>query len=369
MTHSDVAASQCRTFREWTATDLAGNTHVLTQVIKFSSPAPPQVSGERQLYIACGSVGTIYDNEYILDHQLLVVSHPCDRDLDITFQDSAQVTECGVDITREWTVKDDCGGIAYFTQDIKILKQSDPDEPEDGQINVPLYQTLMWPPYPGSSQYKVYVWKFGEEEPMESIKITGSRAYYTSKPYPPNTRLLWRVGYMVATVNGSREIPSPVWGMTTKAFADLAVTSVMAPSTAFSGTDVTIQWRVENVGNISTSASTRSWYDEVYMGQGGDFNDAYRVKRVRQWRYVDPQDGFLSETEIPLKESDIGNFYVFVVVDSRMNIDDYSRKNNLNQATAPIKVSTLFGIHIYEQLIGTYHIFCRVSEIKSYIVF
>ena len=345
VTYEDVATSQCITLRHWTATDMAGNSRTITQYISFSNQLPGKIFGQSLLYIACGSVETLYDIDYILTHQFVTVIHPCDREVSVTYMDSAPIDDCGIDITRQWTATDDCGGVANFPQTIRILRQRDPDEPENGQINVNLDQPLRWPAYPEATEYRVYIWRYGEAEPLDPVGYTTSLVYYPENPFPPNTEILWRIGYVIE--NGTQEVPSPVWGLTTKAFADLEATALDVPSVAFSGTAMTIQYSVENVGNISTSASSQTWYDRIYIGLSGDVGDARLDKSIRQTRYVDPLDGFLTETDVDLMETEIGNFYIFVIVDVHTSVDDFSRDNNFLKSTTPVKVRLRLRLNHY----------------------
>jgi len=99
-----------------------------------------------------------------------------------------------------------------------------------------------------------------------------------------------------------------------------------------------VTWVVENVGNVSTSQSTSVYFDAIYLSRSSDFRDAYRTTLARQHRYVDPQDGYTFTDDVNLRSSDVGNFYVFVVIDEYRRIVDFSTANNRLLATQPVNV-------------------------------
>ena len=85
------------------------------------------------------------------------------------------------------------------------------------------------------------------------------------------------------------------------------------PPYAFSGQDFQLSWTVINIGNLSSEVTR--FYDAVYLGQTTDFSRSRRVEMIRQNRLIDPQDGYQSSATVSLRNSDIGNFYLFVETD------------------------------------------------------
>ena len=63
------------------------------------------------------------------------------------------------------------------------------------------------------------------------------------------------------------------------------------------------------------SSGVTLFYDAVYLGQTTDFSSSRRAEIIRQNRIIDPQDGYQSSATVSLRNSDIGNFYLFVETD------------------------------------------------------
>lgn len=306
--YTDNPSSECTIVRNWTATDNAGNQASETQTIHFTSPLPPQIISPREIAIPCGSVE---DAIATLGQANLTVIHPCGRQVVITFSDSANVSTCGITFTRTWVANDDCGSSNTFQQTIRVLDQQNPDSPVNGELNVDLNSPLSWPQYPGAYSYEVYVWEYGNERPHIPTAVVDARQYQPINSYPPGTRLLWQIEYITGA---NSSVPSPVWGFRTQPFPDLSVSSVTIPDYAFSGQEFEVQWTVINQGNISTNVYY--WYDTVHIGRTANFLDSRQVQTTLQNRLVDPEDGYVDEARIQLENDDIGNFYVFVLIDA-----------------------------------------------------
>ena len=310
----DQPSISCMLRRVWTAVDTAGNDASYVQTITFTNPMPPIILAPNSVAIPCGSIETAIQD---VGRATLSVTHPCGRPLTTTFTDSSTVTACGFNFTRTWTIQDDCGSRSTFQQTIRVLHQQFPDSPSNGQLNVRLDEPLLWPQYPGATTYRVYVWIFESERPQEPTSIVQRRRYTTPTNYPQATRLLWQIEYVIQDLNMT--IPSPIWGFQTQSLPNLAATTVEVPSFAFSGQQFDVSWTVTNLGNLGITTTTY-WYDSLYIGPTNDFSLSRRVQRVFQRRFIDPQDGYVSEATIDLFPSEVGTIYVFIVVDSSYQV-------------------------------------------------
>ena len=307
LTYSDVPYLGCTVTRIWNATDSAGNVALANQSIRFSDLQLPVVLSPTEIAVACGSVEDASSN---LAHNNLSIQHPCNRPVSLSYTDSANITQCGFTFSRFWEVEDDCDQLVPFTQVIRVLSQQFPNSPMNGLINAQLDEPLLWPQFPGAYSYQVYVWPEAEEQPTMPTMTTNQLAFYPHSNYPPGTRMLWQIRYVVGV---NMTIPSPVWGFETEPRPDLQVIDVTVPSFAFSGQTFDVRWTVINTGNLSVTV--RSFHDAIYMGQTSSFSDSERVQVVRQNRFLDPNDGYNSEAEVNIADSDIGLFYVFVFTD------------------------------------------------------
>ncbi len=341
LTYVDNPSDGCILDRVWTASDAAGNIATVMQTLTFSNPQPPELRIPTKLLLPCGDpIDDLRSSGELVEAGLL--SHPCNRSMNVSFEDSVEQKLCGRSFTRYWSVVDDCGNSVGIQQTIKILELQTPDQPQDGQVNVGLNNMLKWPQYPGSVEYRLYIWLESDlSRPSMPELVSQSLTYQPPTPYTPNTRYLWQVEYILSTESDSllnvTVVPSPIWGFETRTYADFSTSTVTIPSEAFSGQDLTISWQVENIGSRGSTVS--SWYDAVYLSLNPDFDgSARRVARLRKTLFLDPADGYTSSATIKLQENTIGLYYVFVLTDSYYYIDDYDRTNNLRRSDTPIDI-------------------------------
>ncbi|KAJ8025089.1 Teneurin-3 [Holothuria leucospilota] len=339
----DEPLSNCTFVRTWTFTDEAGNTAIIRQSLFIDNVSPPQVNVPLLRVLACSD-----DFEAELDimnsRGESQVSHPCDRPLVVSFTDDLNAKRCGIAFTRFWTVADDCGNIVGVQQRIQILELQLPESPMSGQVNVELNAMLRWPSYPGASSHNVYVWRYEDTRPDGPTEQTNGLTYIPSTPYPPSTRMLWQVEYVLG--EGTRRkrqdneitiIPSPVWGFVTRSFPDLTVTDINVPSIAFSGQNIEVSWQVENIGQMGVPFIT--WFDRVHLSLLPEPESnpvVFRNQRVR--RFVDPVDGYSITTSWTLPEDFIGTFHVFVETDVFSSVEDFDRSNNVGIADSTVEV-------------------------------
>ena len=327
--YSDVVIPNCQIKRVWTVYDRAQNRVSAMQVLTFISSTPPTISAAKDLYVPCGELENLFSQEYA--KQVLNVVSQCKRQISITYIDDGLQKKCGVTFYRQWSVSDDCGSTTAFIQIVHISYPVEPDLPANGQTNVNINQVLGWPSNYESIGYNIYIWRYGSKEPISPVAYMAytSRRYYSPISFPPNTQILWRIGYIAPYENGTIEIPGPMWGFQTQSFVDLQLLNINIPQTAFSGMTFIVTWSVQNIGNVSTSLFSSNFYDAIYLSRTTNFEDAVLKKMVIQERYIDPYyDSYTSSDVMSLAADDFGQFFVFVVTDVYNWLVDYSAKNN-----------------------------------------
>lgn len=275
---TDYPVPLCGIIRVWNATDEAGNTATITQGINIVNPLAPIVQDPQVVSIPCRSVESIVSNPL---YNNLTVIHPCGRPTTSLFTDSAQIDRCGFTLVRTWFIQDDCGLNITFQQTVQILEQQLPDNPMDRQVNVALNEVLRWHQYPGAVRYRVYVWPFGEDRPRQSTSEVTTLHYYPQQSLHPGTLYNWQIEYVTGT---NVVVQSPIWSFETRAYPDLAVTSITLPPMAFSGQTFEVAWTVENIGNLSSGSSV--WYDAVYIGSSTAFRSSRRTVLVAHRSFI-----------------------------------------------------------------------------------
>jgi len=329
ITFSDRSTGSCQTLRTWTVQDRAGNVGRYNQTISFRDVVPPVMGASSELYIACSEVENLNVPSYVIT--LLNITSQCNRNITINAASHPPISVCGVTVSRRWIIADDCSNQVQFSQTIYVLRPINPLFPDNGQTNITLYQSLGWPNYPGSTSYRLYLWRHGGNRPDVPAAVLYNRTYRPVAPYPANTRMLWQVMY---SVNGSY-IPGPFWGFITRAFADLAIMDIDIPTTAFSGSSVAVTWTVRNIGNVSTSLSSSHICESIYLGRSDVFENVVRRWRKCVQRYIDPDDGYQGNCSVQLSQGEVGEFYVFVEVFIN---NDYSVDNNILRSPESIVV-------------------------------
>ena len=307
--YEDIPTQSCGFRRVWTATDHAGNSATVSQIISIliTSQEGPTITSPTEVSVPCGSIeSTISSANY-----RLLVSHPCGRPITTSFIDSAVIDRCDFVFNRTWTVQDDCGNAITFMQTVRILDQRLPNSPTDREINVHVLASLQWPPYPGDITYRVYVWP--RDSPKPDQPTTSTTGLQHSPRFHPGTWYNWQIEY-VNRANGSVVNTSPVWSFETRPYPDLMVDVINLPATAFSGQSFDVSWIVINIGNITTPQ--RVWSDAVYFGPSTNERLRRQGAIVRHNSFVDPNDdGYIASATINLNVEDIGNFFVFVDTD------------------------------------------------------
>ncbi|MCA0131618.1 gliding motility-associated C-terminal domain-containing protein, partial [Winogradskyella alexanderae] len=101
--------------RTWTATDACDNSTVHTQIITVQDTTPPALVTpfDENVTVACDDIPEVPE---------LVFEDACSTDIQVTFEEvSTQANDFeDYEIIRTWTVVDDCGNEAIFTQNVIV---------------------------------------------------------------------------------------------------------------------------------------------------------------------------------------------------------------------------------------------------------
>ena len=120
---------------------------------------------------------------------------------------------------------------------------------------------------------------------------------------------------------------------------DLAVTSVtLATATAAPGQAVTVNYTVQNLAQVATTPGT--WTDSVYLGAHAIFDSsAVLLGRTIHEGTLAGGGSYGGTFTAPLPVLVPGSYHVFVVTDSRDQVPDTNRANNVASAAATLGAS------------------------------
>lgn len=91
---------------------------------------------------------------------------------------------------------------------------------------------------------------------------------------------------------------------------------------------------------MTTSVSL--WYDSVYGSEVNDFAQARLINRVTQRRFLEPNGQYDSQLKFRLGERvKFSDYYIFVIVDREMNLDDFNYANNQLDSPKLVRIKPL----------------------------
>jgi hypothetical protein len=166
-----------------------------------------------------------------------------------------------------------CGAAsANDTLIVTVINSIQPDSvqtmlPPNGAINQQLPLILSWVPAHPNNFYTfdLYLWRADLPQPTTPYAANLTSVNYT---LPVNSGLSTNQPYkwMVVSHNGSctQINTGPIQQFTLIPLPDLVVQNVQAPTTAFSGQTITINWTVNNPGPGNTTTN-QSWTDGVFL--------------------------------------------------------------------------------------------------------
>jgi hypothetical protein len=134
--------------------------------------------------------------------------------------------------------------------------------PANNTSNQQLPLLLSWQPGLYSSNFDLYIWDSTQAQPILPFASNINQLNYTvpANSLLSNTTFKWRV----VSKNPCNTIAGPIQHFKTIPLPDLKVLNVQAPTTAFSGQNITINWSVKNLGPGKTKTN-ESWTDAVFI--------------------------------------------------------------------------------------------------------
>ena len=119
--------------------------------------------------------------------------------------------------------------------------------------------------------------------------------------------------------------------------ADLVVTPVAAPATAWSGQTVAVSWTTANVGAQPTGAT--SWRDGIYLSDDATFGGDLRIGQAGHSGGLDVGQAYQQTLNLRLPADLSGTYYVFVAADTDGQVLDSDAANNAACDPVPLVVT------------------------------
>ena len=119
--------------------------------------------------------------------------------------------------------------------------------------------------------------------------------------------------------------------------ADLRVTTIVAPTTAWSGQDLHVEWTVANLGGSATEAQRGGWYDSVYLSRDpylDPANDLHLGTKYHQGDLAADGGSYGEALDARLPAGVSGPYYVLVRTDTTDRV--FERGLELNNTTAAL---------------------------------
>ena len=110
---------------------------------------------------------------------------------------------------------------------------------------------------------------------------------------------------------------------------DLQVTSILKPSSAFSGQPITVLWTVENEGTGGTLVG--AWHDRIYLSQNIAYNPSLSTLLGSSYYNggpLDPDSSYTKNQTVTLPQGIFGRYYIHVVTDVHDRVFEYALENN-----------------------------------------
>jgi hypothetical protein len=146
-----------------------------------------------------------------------------------------------------------------------------------------------------------------------------------------------RVNSTACQVNDKARSASPLT-VNIGPYADLQVTSVGIPATAYAGQPMPVSWTVTNAGSATASGP---WLDSVYLSPTSTFSSGNSVP-LGSYPYnssLAAGAGYSQTTAFTLPDTTHGNFYVFIVADSTNAVNECQAKtNNVTGSSSMVNV-------------------------------
>lgn len=206
--------------------------------------------------------------------------------------------------------------------------------PSNYSKNIDYPIALSWLPSTGATKYDLYVWDSTISRPSTPLLSNT-----TQISYQINNGLSYGITYywQLVAKNPVCTTEGKIQSFTMRYLPDLVVNEVTGPHSAFSGTAITVSWKIQNNG---LGATTGSWYDVLYLSTDAvwDVTDVYMGATLNPMA-LNPSQSYNSSLSINIPNGTSGNYYLFVFSDKYLQLSETDNNNNNGRDTGKIKIT------------------------------
>lgn len=204
--------------------------------------------------------------------------------------------------------------------------------PADGSLGLGPPLNFSWQPSQGATRYDLYLWLASEPQPDMPI---GQDLFQITFAYNSGN---WEYGatynWQVVAKNNFCETAGPVQSFTLRELPELEVQNVQLPAMPFSGQSIELSWEIHNSGFGSTAME--SWYDYIYLSLDNVYQpniDTYLGGFINLTA-LDAGQSYAQMKEVTLPQGIQGTYYIFVVTDYNLSVQEVDEDNNVSAAAS-----------------------------------
>lgn len=190
--------------------------------------------------------------------------------------------------------------------------------PPNGETGLTLPLALQWNAAAKATSYDIYVWPATNAQPTYS---SDSGLVQTSYVLSENIALNQPYNWKVLARNVCSVAPGAVQQFTvaqnSSAKPDLILDTFAFPVTMYQGQPITVTWRVKNIGQDGTGAST--WKDRIYISPTNDIRvgGSTLLGAYNNPSYLLPGETYTQTKTVTIPPGTSGTWYLSVITDNQ----------------------------------------------------
>ena len=207
--------------------------------------------------------------------------------------------------------------------------------PATGSTDLDKPVSFSWLPSAGATRYDVYIWPVGTPtHPPVPVAADLSQISYVDSG--SNLDFGQSYNWQVVAKNDFCETESVVQTFTLRELADLEVSNIQVPVSAFSGQSFQVDWQVDNQGSGSTGS--QQWYDAVYLSPGPTLSGSETfLGVVNNLTSLGPGQSYIQSATYNLPQGVVGNYYIIVKTDHYNYLSESDENDNIGNT--PIQIN------------------------------